>query len=378
MMNIAASAAAPAAGRTLAPDELRDAFLRLKETRKLRNRDAAQLLGVSEGEALAAFAGERVVRLEPSFIELFEEMPRLRGIMALTRNAAAIHEKDGAFEQMSHDGPVGFALGAIDLRIFYRHWASGFAVHEPAAHGTMKSLQFFDTHGHAVHKVYLRKHSDHAAFDAFVSRWRTPAQNTLLAVEPEPAALAERPDEAIDVAGLRAAWDAMTDTHAFHGMLGRFGVTRTQALRLAGAQRARRVAPDATRRVLERAALSRLPIMIFVGNRGMIQIHTGPVGNIRRTGPWINVLDEGFNLHLRGDLIASAWVVTKPTSDGPVTSLELFDTAGESIAMLFGARKPGQPELTGWRELVGALQTAFDANADARVDAHVGEAGAKR
>lgn len=158
MMNTAAPAASPA--RALAPDELRDAFLHLKETRKLRNRDVAQLLGVSEGEALAAFAGERVVRLESSFVELFEEMPRLGGVMALTRNAAAVHEKDGAFEQMSHDGPVGLALGAIDLRIFYRNWAAGFAVYEPTAHGVMKSLQFFDAQGDAVHKVYLRKHSD--------------------------------------------------------------------------------------------------------------------------------------------------------------------------------------------------------------------------
>lgn len=137
MMNTAAPAASPA--RALAPDELRDAFLHLKETRKLRNRDVAQLLGVSEGEALAAFAGERVVRLESSFVELFEEMPRLGGVMALTRNAAAVHEKDGAFEQMSHDGPVGLALGAIDLRIFYRNWAAGFAVYEPTAHGVMRA-----------------------------------------------------------------------------------------------------------------------------------------------------------------------------------------------------------------------------------------------
>ncbi|AGZ30207.1 hemin-degrading HemS.ChuX domain protein [Burkholderia pseudomallei MSHR2451] len=372
MMNTAAPAASPA--RALAPDELRDAFLHLKETRKLRNRDVAQLLGVSEGEALAAFAGERVVRLESSFVELFEEMPRLGGVMALTRNAAAVHEKDGAFEQMSHDGPVGLALGAIDLRIFYRNWAAGFAVYEPTAHGVMKSLQFFDAQGDAVHKVYLRKHSDHAAFDAFVSRWRMPVQSPAFAVEPAPPAHVERPDGEIDAAGLRAAWDAMTDTHQFHGVVRRHGVSRTQALRLAGASRAHRVATDAARRVLERAAQTRLPIMVFVGNRGMIQIHTGTVTNIRRMGTWINVLDEDFNLHLREDLVASAWVVRKPTSDGAVTSVELFDAAGDNIAMLFGARKPGQPELAGWRELAGALPRLDTADAaDAATVAHAAD-----
>jgi putative hemin transport protein len=100
--------------------------------------------------------------------------------------------------------------------------------------------------------------------------------------------------------------------------------------------------------------------MVFVGNHGMIQIHTGPVKTVRAMSPWLNVLDPGFNLHLRSDLVASAWVVCKPTSDGIVTSLELFDAEGESIAMLFGARKPGTPELAGWRGLIAGIAPLND------------------
>lgn len=347
-----------AANRTtpLAPQLLREDFLRIKNERKLRNREAAQALGVSEGEALAAFVGEHVVRLEPRFVELFEEMPALGAVMALTRNEAAVHEKDGPFEEMSHDGPVGLALGqAIDLRIFYSNWSSGFAVREATAHGTMKSLQFFDAQGHAVHKVFLRDHSDHAAFDALVNRWRMRDQVAGLEVVTAPAPPAALPDTAIDVAGFRSAWSAMTDTHQFFGMLRKFGLLRTQALRLAARDFAYPVAPDSLKRVLENAAATQLPIMVFVGNRGMIQIHTGPVQTIRSMGPWLNVLDPGFNLHVREDLIAEAWIVRKPTSDGIVTSLELFDAQGENVAMLFGARKPGAAELQGWRELTGSL-----------------------
>jgi putative hemin transport protein len=338
------------------PERLRKDFLHVKQTRKLRNREAAHALGVSEGEALAAFVGEHVVRLEAAFIELFEQMPSLGTVMALTRNEAAVHEKDGPFEQMSHDGPIGLALGsAIDLRIFYHHWASGFAVHEPTEHGTMKSLQFFDAQGHAVHKVYLRAHSHHAAFDALVERWRMPEQTAGLMVAAQRACTVVRPDSEIDVAGFHAAWAAMTDTHQFFGLLRQFGLARTQALRLAEPRFAQPVTLDSLRRVLDGAAATRLPIMIFVGNHGMIQIHTGPVQTIRSMGPWLNVLDPGFNLHLREDLIDQAWVVKKPTSDGMVTSLELFDANGENIAMLFGARKPGAQELEGWRELSATL-----------------------
>ncbi|WP_323120454.1 hemin-degrading factor [Burkholderia alba] len=356
MMNTVNPGTPPAA--KLAPRELRDAFLHLKTSQKLRNREAAHVLGISEGEALAAFVGEHVVRLEPTFTELFEDMPKLGRVMALTRNEAAVHEKDGAYGQMSHDGPVGLALGAIDLRIFYRNWASGFAVREQTAHGTMKSLQFFDAQGCAVHKVYLREHSDHAAFDAFVERWRMALQLPGLKVEPAAPAAGERPDSEIDVAGFHAAWDAITDIHQFLGITRKFGVTRTQALRLAEPRYAQRVGVDALRRVLDGAAASGLPIMVFVGNHGMIQIHTGPIANVRDMGPWLNVLDPGFNLHLREDMIASAWVVRKPTRAGIVTSLELFDQAGQNIAMLFGEGKPKRPELAGWRDLIATLPAA--------------------
>ena len=67
------------------------------------------------------------------------------------------------------------------------------------------------------------------------------------------------------------------------------------------------------------------------------------------------MLDQGFNLHLREDHIEDAWIVRKPTVDGEVTSLELFDADKRNLVMFFGERKPGQPEIEAWRELLAAL-----------------------
>ncbi|WP_246796471.1 hemin-degrading factor [Burkholderia perseverans] len=340
---------------------LRRDFTRLRTERRLRHRDAAAALGVSEGEALAAFVGERVVRLDARFVELYEALPRLGNVMTLTRNEAAVHEKIGRFENMSHDGTIGLALGeAIDLRIFYAKWASGFAVREAAGDGERRSLQFFDAHGTAITKVYLREDSDQAAFDALVASHAARPQVAGLAVEPAAAPAARRDDAAIDVAGLRAAWDAMQDTHEFFGMLRRFGTARLQAMRLAGTSRALPLAAGATAALLGDVAASGLPIMVFVGSAGMIQIHTGPIRKVVPMGPWLNVMDPAFNLHLRADLVDSAWAVRKPTRDGVVTSIELFDARGETIAMLFGARRPGVPELEGWRAAVARLAPAAD------------------
>ena len=107
--------------------------------------------------------------------------------------------------------------------------------------------------------------------------------------------------------------------------------------------------------MMRAAAEAETPIMCFVGNHGAIQIHTGPVKNIQPMGPWINVLDSTFHMHLRMDHIAECWVVRKPTTDGHVTSLEAYDASGEMIIQFFGKRKEGMVERPDWREILANL-----------------------
>lgn len=336
--------------------DLRHAWRALQSRQGLRQRDAADLLGVSEGELLASAVGENVVRLEGDFRELLKRAGELGPCMALTRNPACVHEKIGPYENVSWDGQVGLALGeAIDLRLFFRHWRIGLAATEERAAGVLRSLQFFDEAGEAVHKVFLRPQSLLPAWQRLVDAFAAADQQPGVAVGPRSPAAGEGPDEAIDIAGFRAAWGAMTDTHEFFGLLKKFGVSRTQGLRLAGRDFAYPVPVDAARRLLYAAAAQKLPIMVFAGNRGCIQIHTGPVTNVVVRENWLNVMDPDFNLHLREDRVAAAWVVVKPTADGDVTSLELFAGDGSTIAMFFGKRKPGVPEMEDWRALVRKL-----------------------
>ncbi|MFM2045214.1 MAG: hypothetical protein RLY86_3790, partial [Pseudomonadota bacterium] len=48
-------------------------------------------------------------------------------------------------------------------------------------------------------------------------------------------------------------------------------------------------------------------------------------------------------------------IVRKPTRDGIVTSLELFDRHNTPFLQMFGERKPGKPELDSWRDLIADL-----------------------
>ena len=321
----------------------------MREEPRMRIRDAAERLGTTEA-ALVALQGATTLR--PDWPALFAALPALGGIMALTRNAHAVHERHGRFEEVSA-GPGHILVTGpdIDLRLFTRRWAHAFAIA-----GERPSIQVFDVDGEAVHKVFATERTDRAAWASLVESFTSLAA-AAPPLEAAPMA-APKPEAEVDARALRAEWLALRDTHDFFGLLNRHKASRRQAFRLAGEDLAQPLAPGAARATLELAAAREVPIMVFVGNRNAIQIHTGPVRRLVATPGWFNVLDPMFNLHLREAGVAEAWRVVKPTEDGAVTSIELLDAAGETIAMLFGARKPGQAEREDWRRLASDVAEA--------------------
>ncbi|MEK6805520.1 MAG: ChuX/HutX family heme-like substrate-binding protein [Pseudomonadota bacterium] len=340
---------------------LAESYARLKTERpQLRVREAAKELGVSEAEVVEA---EGAQRLRPDWAALLERMPALGRVMCLTRNEVCVHERHGCYEKVEIHGGMGLVLGPdIDLRLFLRRWASGFACPQNLHSGTRQSLQFFDAAGVAIQKIYLTDDSDAQAYAELLKTFVEPDAPPL-AIQASPARPADKPDVEIDAAALKRDWEGLRDTHDFYGLLNKHKVSRTQALRLAGAPLAVKMNPGITAEMLGTVSANDEPIMAFVGNPGCIQIHTGRAKKIAAKNGWLNVLDEQFNLHLREALVAQTWLVRKPTEDGVVTALELFDKDGELVVQFFGKRKPGVPERQSWRELLGRLATEFNAHA---------------
>ncbi|MBB6272006.1 putative hemin transport protein [Pedobacter cryoconitis] len=322
------------------------------ENPKVRIRDAAKQLDTTEAELLATAVGETVIRLTNDFQDILKGVGALGKVMALTRNDYCVHERKGVYKNVTFSGPMGLVVNPdIDLRLFMMQWSSAFAVDE----NTRKSLQFFGKDGEAIHKIYLVETSDVQAYDALVNAFTAHDQHAVLVINRNKKVIEEKPDAEIDAAGFKETWLTLKDTHDFHGMLRKFGVTRTQGLRLAPEGHAVSITKESLKSILEKASETDLEIMVFTGSAGCIQIHTGPVKKLLQTGPWFNVLDPDFNMHLREDAIASVWLVKKPTTDGIVTSIEVFDKYGDIIVQFFGKRKPGIPENEHWRLMVNEI-----------------------
>lgn len=316
------------------------------ENPKVRIRDAAKQLGVSEADLVATGVDEGNTKLNDDFQGLLKDAESLGYVMALTRNDNCVHERKGVYHKASFNGAMGLLVNPdIDLRLFMGQWKFGFAVNENGRH----SLQFFGHDGEAVHKIYATDKTDTEAWSKLVDKYKAEIQSQLIETTPASDSPAEKADSEIDVAAFQQAWNELKDTHQFHGMLRTHGVSRLQSMRLAPEGLTEQLSIESFKKVMENVSAQSTQIMVFTGSRGCIQIHTGEAKNIVQTGPWYNILDPEFNMHLREDAIASVWLVKKPTTEGIVTSIEVFDAKGEIIVQFFGKRKPGIPESEAWR-----------------------------
>ncbi len=325
----------------------------------LRIRDAAKILNVSEAELLETKLGNGVARLSGSWPELLTGFKTLGKVMSLTRNDSCVLESKGTFQKIDimGGGPHTMAtvIGPIESRVFFAAWNAGYAVVDKKQDRELKSIQIFDKAGEAVLKVYLQEESNVEAYNKLVEDFTAP-NDLVVEFAPYPAEELNGPK---DIEAFLQDWRSMKDTHDFFGMIRKHQVDRFVALEIAEGKFTYKVALNATEQLLNVASETKLPIMIFAGSKGNIQIHQGKVKNIklvdRGEDVWLNVLDPDFNMHLKQNDVETAWVVVKPTEDGPVTSIELFDNQKRMIAQFFGLRKPGIPQREAWEKLVEGL-----------------------
>lgn len=318
-----------------------------------RARDFAESHGITEADLVAAHVGHGATALVADPDRLVPWIGRLGDVMALTRNDNCVHERRGLYSDYRSGAFAAMVLDPeIDLRIFPKHWVHAFAVEEPGETGPKRSLQVFDAAGDAVHKVHLKPESLHDQFAPLIRALRNPEQAQSLDLTPR-APVDPARGHVENAPALRDGWQKMTDTHQFLGLVKEHKMNRLGSYRVAGAPFVERLETGSVTATLQAAADAAVPVMIFVGNMGCIQIHGGPIAKMVPMGPWINVMDPRFNLHLRADRIAEVYRVWKPTRTGDVWSVEAFDARGELILQIFGYRKdtPAAP----WAALVAAL-----------------------
>lgn len=333
-----------------------------------RIRAAAQSAGLSEGAVMAAHVGEHEYQLKVQPLvgpwdALVKGLAQCGPLNASTGSTASYQDQACAYQQVLVDGDAASVLhNRLDLHLSLQYWHAGYVVSElamGAVNPAALSLQFFDMHGDAVHKVFARTCTDHVAFRALVDKHL--ACNKRYVFSPRTSNAAVELPADFDSRAFVAAWGKMQHRQQCDPVLHQFKLKREQALSLLEGQFTRRLAPSCVRHVLFEASLEGIPLRVQVGNAGCGHVYTGPIKRVQpmvsSTSQWINVLDPEYSFHLREDLVATAWLVEVPTLDGICTSIEVYDYRHEPIAIFSGARNLGLNVQQAWRTVASGVPT---------------------
>jgi putative hemin transport protein len=284
--------------------ELKQRWQALKEAQTgLRIRDAATQLGVSEAALLETRTGEGVTRLSAHVDTLRAALPHLGTVMSLIRNEAAVHEKDTAFTAgIEQDGLVQFEGEDFSLTLLPSAIAHAFYVEDANPKGPLRSIQFFDAAGGALWKIYARDKADHAAFERLLAALAWPRDvEAMPFIRPvTPPASAVPPSRTVNL----------------------------QAL-------------------FEDIAASEIPMVLEVANHGVRQRHRGRLVRIVQMGPWLNVLDPGFDWHLNQGALAGTAIDL-----GKQPSLVLHLNDGSEAARLAASVGAAAEQQEAWRGML--------------------------
>lgn len=322
--------------------------------------------------ALAAAIGPNVVLLNTANNAVRDIMRRALDfghVMAQTGNDFAVMERTGVAMRLEREGDApatnaggdaqgrnvagGYVGGDIDLNFNFDAWRHAFAVTRRGNDGNVtRSLEFFDAHGDAVHRLYLRNEAAGGLFDMLARDFRAPEQRLSLEAAPALAKAEEKPDSAIDVRQFRQAWLGMADAGQFGAIMADYGVTREQALRLAPPGMARQLGREAVRLLLDDVVRHRLPIMVLAGNAGITQRYTGLITNVAGDAAICAAQAPGFSLRLRDSAFRSGYAVRR----AGVTSVEFFGKDGELAVAFLGVRERARPQA--WDEVIQGLPKA--------------------
>lgn len=331
--------------------ELESEWQALKEAQpRLRIRDAATVLEVSEAQLVSLGVGQGGnTRLKAEFTGLLEGVAALGEVMALMRSGPVVHERHGVLRDMRLRGDTAmFMPSSVDCRLFIGRWAYAFAVNE----NDRLSLQFFDVHGTAAFKVYCTEKSDTEAYHALVAQFADPsAAIALTDVQP----LSPTESLMVDKSRLLQDWAAMTDVHASRDVIKQHGGNAAGVYDALVPEFAKALPPSIIDTLLESLASLSHPFRLFVRGPAGVQGYEGPVKRLMATGPWFNVLDPEFNLHVQSGAISQAWAVQKPAAGTLVSSVNFANADGDEILILTDSRDRDQPDSRAWQSLMRSL-----------------------
>lgn len=297
-------------------------------------------------------SAEGTIALGGEWPTIVDALIRDGAIRARTESGGVTIEQTGSVEayNLRGEGRIGSVVqDDLDLRFLFRHWVGGLV------HSAHTTVDFIDTSGAICVSVHAANDAARTTIEAVANRFEGPAPD----IAPNQQRPSLKRDDEVDSDALLSDWRSMQNVHHFEALLGKHNVGRLQALRLVGGEFARELPAQAFEALLDRLKDNGQEIMVFVANRGMVQIYSGPASDRKRAGHGWEIEHGQSKLYVPDTALHGLWLVHKPTAAGIITSLEFVrDDSDQSVASIFGRHPHGDAQPTEWLELLESLPAA--------------------
>ena len=284
---------------------------------------------------------------------VLRRMARFGPLRFVIGNAAVRIEQHGELCGVDPEGRLAL-VGDAELWLFPEHWHPDFLMTELAGAEGLLRLQFFHASGDEVLQVVVDPHASSSSIPnlrAIIARWRTS--------RPAPVPVrraARRADRASILApGVELALARARRTggvRAVQEIVGRYGLSRIDALSFLGDPWVYRVRCFAVTRLLEQIARRGLGVQLLIGNEGLTYVRQGPLPEPRCEGRNVVLRDANVSIEVRAAALDSLWAVRLRASGHEVSSLEAYDAEGSPAVLMFGTRDRAGGESPAWRAFV--------------------------
>ena len=244
--------------------------------KKIRIRDAAKQLNVSEAELLSTSISKDIFLLSiKDYSSFFKEILCLDKIMLLIRSDFVVHEKiiDAKSVEIKNNNFIYKDRDSTHLLNFDTNlFKYSFYESRKNQKINLKSFQFFNSHGNAVLKIYLKgdnskKFSEIALKHKIKHSFELPSSGNC--------------SSKLQNLNLKNDVDLY-----FKNISKEFKKTKCDLKK------------NPLREILINASKSQTPIQIHALGLGTIQYHKDTIKKVIDYGPWINIIDKNFNLHV--------------------------------------------------------------------------------
>ena len=322
--------------------DIRKSFASLRVEKKLRHKEIARFLGITEAELIDAHVGvskldviksspqlARAVRLKKHWIKLMPMVQRLGYVISLARNTSAVHEVIGSYQHTYLENAVHKIVSDhLQLQLKSQSWEFVYLFEESKSNTVERSIQFFDELGRPVYKIFLLSDSHHWYFDEIAKRCGDTSQEPGIMIH-------DREDEVIE--------------ELVQG-------SRLNELKELEEVRTKMLDAKSLRFVLGSAARNHLPLMIMVTNSAVHQTYQGPVHEMSEMQSWLHLIGPNFNLHLDLSNIAHIYLVHQANRENIKSSIELLNDEGCAVAVISSSDHAEIEEIDMWQTLTHQSQ----------------------